>query len=264
MAENIQIETRSESGFEYVEAGEGPVLLILHGLFGAMSNFKDVVNRFSKHFRVIIPLMPVYQKSKVKATVDGLAGFVHSFVEFKNLDKFTLLGNSLGGHIGLVFTLRHQSLIESLILTGSSGLYESGMGSSFPKRGSYQFIKERVEYTFFKPETATKALVDEVFGIVNDNFAALRILRFARSAQNHNMRDELKNIHVPTLLIWGLNDNITPPRVAHEFDRLIADSELHFIDECGHAPMMEQPTAFNEIMDKFLPKIYPQLTPTSS
>ena len=68
------------------------------------------------------------------------------------------------------------------------------------------------------------------------------------------MRNELKNIKVPTLLIWGLNDNITPPSVAHEFERLIPHTELHFIDKCGHAPMMERGREFNNILKRFLPK----------
>jgi pimeloyl-ACP methyl ester carboxylesterase len=249
------MEVKKEQGFEYLEIGSGPVLLILHGLFGALSNFTEVVKEFGKKYKVIIPIIPIYSKSKVKPKLSGLSDFIHAFVQFKKLDNFSILGNSLGGHIGLIYTLKHQARVNSLTLTGSSGLYESGMGSSFPKRGSYEFIKERVEYTFYSPKTATKELVDEVFRIVNDNFAALRILRFARSAQNHNMREEIANIKVPTLLIWGLNDNITPPRVAHEFDRLIPNTELHFIDECGHAPMMEQGERFNHIMASFMSKI---------
>jgi pimeloyl-ACP methyl ester carboxylesterase len=257
----MNLETREENGFKYLEVGEGPVILILHGLFGALSNFLDVIKTFHTQYRVIIPTLPIYEKSEFKPTVEGLTSYVHAFVEYRKLEQFSLLGNSLGGHIALIYSLRYPHLVNSLTLTASSGLYESGMGSTFPKRGSYDFIKERVAYTFYSPETATKELVDEVFKIVNDNFAALRILRFARSAQNHNMRNDLKDIKAPTLLIWGLNDNITPPRVAHEFDRLIADTELHFLDKCGHAPMMEQPDEFNRIFSRFLQK-HSQLTTT--
>jgi len=139
-------------------------------------------------------------------------------------------------------------------LTGSSGLFESGMGSSFPRRGSRSYVEERVGYTFYSPKTATTELVDEVLGIINDNMAALRILQFARSAQNHNMRDEIRAIAAPALLIWGLNDNITPPYVAHEFEQLLPNATLRFIDRCGHAPMMEQPAIFNGYVKDFLEK----------
>ena len=256
----MKLETRQENGFKYLEVGKGPIILILHGLFGALSNFKDVIQTFKHNYRVIIPTLPIYEKSEFKPTVEGLTSYVHAFVNHMKLDRFSILGNSLGGHIALIYTLKYPHKVNSLTLTASSGLYESGMGSTFPKRGSYEFIKERVAYTFYSPKTATKELVDEVFKIVNDNFAALRILRFARSAQNHNMRNDLKDIVPPTLLIWGLNDNITPPRVAHEFDRLINDTELHFLDYCGHAPMMEQPVAFNGIFSRFLQKHTPVTT----
>ena len=241
-----------EKGFQYVEKGEGPILILLHGLFGALSNFEYIFNRFSEEYKVIIPLLPIYDKEHKDPSVEGLTEYVEAFIAMKGIDNCTLLGNSLGGHIALVFTLRNPDLVNAMILTGSSGLLESGMGSSFPKRGSYEYIRERVAYTFYSPDTASKELVDEVFDIVGDNFRTLKILRIARSAQRHNMRTEIVNIKVPTLLIWGLNDNITPPRVAYEFQKLIRNSELKFIDKCGHAAMMEQPKLFNSILSVFL------------
>ncbi|MCB0839301.1 MAG: alpha/beta hydrolase [Bacteroidetes bacterium] len=241
-----------EKGFQYVEKGEGPILILLHGLFGALSNFEYIFNRFSEEYKVIIPLLPIYDKEHKDPSVEGLTEYVEAFIAMKGIDNCTLLGNSLGGHIALVFTLRNPDLVNAMILTGSSGLFESGMGSSFPKRGSYEYIRERVAYTFYSPDTASKELVDEVFDIVGDNFRTLKILRIARSAQRHNMRTEIVNIKVPTLLIWGLNDNITPPRVAYEFQKLIRNSELKFIDKCGHAAMMEQPKLFNSILSVFL------------
>lgn len=247
-------EIKNENGFSYVENGEGPVLLLLHGLFGALSNFQDVFDAFSANFNVIIPLLPIYDKSHADPSIDGLTDFLEEFVEMKGIEKASLLGNSLGGHIALVYTLRNPDKVTSMILTGSSGLFESGMGTGFPRRGSYSYIEERVQYTFYDPRTATKELVDEVFELVGSNFKTLRILKIARSAQRHNMRNEVTQITVPTLLIWGLNDNITPPRVAHEFDRLIPNTELHFIDQCGHAPMMEQSEQFNRIVSQFLQK----------
>ncbi len=178
--------------------------------------------------------------------------FVQNFVRFKNLDNLTLLGNSLGGHVALVYTLHNPGQVKRLVLTGSSGLFEDSMGGSFPKRGSYSYVEERVAYTFYNPATATKELIDEVFNITNSNSKCLRIIAIAKSAQRHNMAKDITRLQVPTSLIWGLNDTITPPPVAHEFNRLIRNSELHFIDQCGHAPMMEHPEEFNRILKKFL------------
>ncbi|MBJ6119959.1 alpha/beta hydrolase [Pontibacter sp. BT310] len=250
----MDLQIRQEGEFQYIDEGQGEVLLLLHGLFGALSNWKGVVDHFSKNYRVVIPLMPIYEMALHKAGVPGLMNFVEDFVKFKKLDNLTLLGNSLGGHVALVYTLNNPAKVKRLVLTGSSGLFEDSMGGSFPKRGNYEYVKERVGYTFYSPETATKELVDEVFNITNSNAKCLRIIAIAKSAQRHNMAKDITNIKVPTLLIWGLNDTITPPLVAHEFNRLMTNSELYFIDKCGHAPMMEHPEKFNSILEKFLSK----------
>jgi pimeloyl-ACP methyl ester carboxylesterase len=247
---------KKEDKFQYIEEGEGPVLLLLHGLFGALSNWSKVLSHFSRKYKVVIPLMPIYQMPLLKTSVDGLSNFIHEFVQFKKYSSVTLLGNSLGGHVGLVYTLDHPDFVHSLILTGSSGLYENSMGGSFPKRQDYNFIKSKTEFTFYDPNTATKELVDEVYEIVNNKSKGLRIVTMAKSAIRHNLSKDIKNITLPVCLIWGKDDKITPPEVAEEFHHLLPNSELHYIDKCGHAPMMEKPEEFNAILDSFLTKIF--------
>lgn len=243
---------KEENGFKFVDEGEGPVLLLLHGLFGALSNWEGVVNRFSKKFRVIIPMLPIYEMPIKDAGLEGLRAFLEDFVKFKNLGDLIIMGNSLGGHVALVYTLKNKEKVRKLILTGSSGLFEDSMGGSYPKRGNYEYIKERVAYTFFDPAVASKDLVDEVFEVTNSIPKCMRIVAIAKSAQRNNMADEIPKIDIPTLLVWGLNDTITPPVVAYEFNRLIPNSELKFIDRCCHAPMMEHPELFNELVEDFL------------
>jgi pimeloyl-ACP methyl ester carboxylesterase len=238
--------------FKYVDEGKGEILLLLHGLFGALSNWEAVIKEFSTKYRVLIPLMPIYEMPIKSASVEGLVTFIENFVKKMNLSNMTLLGNSLGGHVALIYTLKNKEKVKKLVLTGSSGLFENTMGGSYPKRGSYEYVKERVAYTFYDPNTATKDLVDEVFEITTNIPKCMRIVAIARSAQRHNMAKDVTNITVPTLLIWGLNDTITPPAVAHEFNKLIPNSELRFIDKCGHAPMMEHPEKFNKLFYNFL------------
>jgi pimeloyl-ACP methyl ester carboxylesterase len=248
----MAILVKEESEFKFVDEGQGPVLLLLHGLFGALSNWEGVVNRFSKKFRVVIPMLPIYEMPIKEAGLDGLRKFVEDFVAFKKLDSMIIMGNSLGGHIALLYTLQNADKVKKLILTGSSGLFEDSMGGSYPKRGNYDYIRERVAYTFYDPNVATKDLVDEVFETTRSIPKCMRIVAIAKSAQRHNMADDIPNISAPTLLVWGLNDTITPPIVAHEFNRLIPNSELKFIDKCCHAPMMEHPEKFNELVEEFL------------
>jgi pimeloyl-ACP methyl ester carboxylesterase len=246
------MQIKETQNFQYIDEGKGEVLLLLHGLFGALSNWEHVVNEFSKDFRVIIPLMPIYSMPRRKASVDGLVDYIEMFVKEMHLKNLILLGNSLGGHVGLVYTLKFQENVKRLVLTGSSGLFENSMGGSFPKRGNQKYIKERVQYTFYDPKTATDELVNEVFEITNSIPKCLNIVAIAKAAQRHNLAGELHKIKVPTLLIWGLNDTITPPIVAHEFHKLIPNSQLAFIDKCCHAPMMERPEKFMSILSKFL------------
>ena len=238
--------------FRYIDEGQGDCLLLLHGLFGALSNWDDVIRTLAPHYRVVIPVLPIYDMPMREASLDGLAAFVERFVQFRGLTDLTLLGNSLGGHVGLLYTFKHPDAVKRLVLTGSSGLFENGMGGSFPKRGSYDFVAERVAYTFYDPSVATKALIDEVFEVTSSIPKCLNIVQIAKSAQRTNIAHDLHQIQVPTLLVWGLNDTITPPHVAHEFDRLIANTELHFIDKCCHAPMMEHPGRFNALLTQWL------------
>jgi pimeloyl-ACP methyl ester carboxylesterase len=250
----MEFAIKEENGFKYIEEGEGETLLLLHGLMGALSNWTEVVTEFKKDYRVVIPLLPLYDFPILTTGVKTLAKFVHKFVKHKKLRNVTVLGNSLGGHVGLIYTLNHPEEVKALVLTGSSGLYENAFGGSFPRRESYDFIKEKVEFTFYDPATATKELVDEVYQIVNDRVKVIKILAMAKSAIRHNMSKDIHKIKVPVCLIWGRDDKITPPDVAVDFQQLLPDCELNWIDKCGHAPMMEQPDEFNVYLRKFLDK----------
>jgi len=236
----------------FIEQGEGPVLIVLHGLFGALSNFTHVLGHFSQRYRVVIPLMPIYDLPLKKTNVPTLADYIHKFIKDRGYADVTLLGNSLGGHVSLVYTVKHPNMVRALILTGSSGLYENAFGGSFPRREDRNYIRNKVETTFYDPANATDELVEEVFDIINDKSKLFRILAIAKSAIRHNMREELPSITIPVCLIWGRNDTVTPPEVAEEFHQLLPDSSLFWIDQCGHAPMMEHPEEFNRLLGPWL------------
>ncbi|MET3503167.1 pimeloyl-ACP methyl ester carboxylesterase [Mucilaginibacter sp. SG538B] len=246
---------KEEHGFSYIDEGEGEVLLLLHGLMGALSNWDGVINEFKSKYRVIIPMLPVYDMPLISTGVKSLSKFVHKFIKFKKLSNITLLGNSLGGHVALVYLTTHPENIKALVLTGSSGLYENAFGGSFPRRESIDFVREKVQFTFYDPAIATDELVQDVFQTINDRHKVIRLLAMAKSAIRHNMKKDLHKITIPVSLIWGRNDKITPPEVAVEFHELLPDSELHWIDKCGHAPMMEHPEEFNTLLKQFLAKL---------
>lgn len=241
-----------KGNFRFFEQGEGQVLLLLHGLMGALSNFQHIIETFSPKYRVVVPMLPIMELPLKELSINTLVDHLEEFVVDQNLTSFHLLGNSLGGHIALLYALKSQQRVKSITLTGSSGLFESAMGSTFPKRQNYEFVKKKVQGTFYDPNIASKELVDDVFELISDRNRALRIVITAKSAIRHNLADKLHHITVPTLLIWGNQDKVTPPFVGEEFNKLIKDSELVLIDKCGHAPMMEVPEAFNGALEKFL------------
>lgn len=245
MTENF----REEGGFRYLQKGEGQPLILLHGLFGALSNFKEVVDHFSQRYQVVIPMLPLYDLPVLETSAKSIAKFLDKFIRFKRYDGVYLLGNSLGGHVALIYTRKHPEQVKALILTASSGLYENAFGSSFPRREDKEFIRNKVALTFYDPKHASDELVDECFEIVNDRNRVIRILAIAKSAIRHNMAKDLPNMQMPACLIWGKNDTITPPEVAEEFNEKLPDANLYWIDKCGHAPMMEHPEEFNTILD---------------
>lgn len=257
----MHYEIKQKEKFRYVEEGVGEPIVLLHGLFGALSNFQGLIEYFRLHNRVIVPILPLLDMDILHTSVGGLAKYVNRFLEILDLKEVHLLGNSLGGHVALVHVLKNPARVRSLILTGSSGLFENGMGDSYPRRGDYEYIKNKTALTFYDPAIATKELVDEVYSITNNRLKVIKIIALAKSAIRNNLGEELNQIKLPTLLIWGNNDTITPPFVGQEFNKLIPNSELHFIDKCGHAPMMEVPDEFNKILHGFITKL--KQTPTT-
>ncbi|MDN6279659.1 MAG: alpha/beta hydrolase [Psychroflexus sp.] len=251
MEQHIQ----QDGKFKFFEYGEGQPLVILHGLMGGLSNFDGVMNYFPQHgYKVVIPELPLYSLPLLKTNIKVITKFIKEFIDQRNYGEVILIGNSLGGHIGLLTTKLFPESVKALVITGSSGLYESAMGESYPKRGNYDYIKEKAENVFYDPEIATKEIVDDVYAAVNDRSKLVRTLAIAKSAIRHNMSKDLPEMPTPTCIIWGKQDNVTPPSVADDFNKLLPDSELHWIDKCGHAAMMEHPDEFNKILHAWLKK----------
>ncbi len=243
----------TEGKYKYIDVGEGTPIIILHGLMGGLSNFHGVMKHFPKKgYKVLVPELPIYEMPLLKTNVKSFAKFLERFIEFKKLDNVILLGNSLGGHIGLLHTKLYPKKVKALVITGSSGLYESAMGDGYPKRGDYEFIKKKAQDVFYDPEVATKEIVDEVYATVNNRIKLVKTLAIAKSAIRHNMSKDLPHMHTPTCIIWGKNDTVTPPNVAEEFHKLLPNSDLFWLNKCGHAPMMERPKKFNSLLDAWL------------
>ena len=243
---------KSSGDFTYLEEGGGKPIILLHGLMGGVENFGEMVDFISEEYKVYGLDLKLFEGSILKVSVKSLSDYLYEFMNHVGLSSAILLGNSMGGHIALIFSKEYPEMVDGMVLTGSSGLYESAMGDSFPRRGDYDYIKRKTEEVFYCPEVATKELVDRVFDIANKRESIIRLLAIAKSAIRHNMAKDLPLFNVPTCLIWGKFDKVTPPHVAEEFNKLLPDSTLYWVDKCGHAPMWEHPKEFSKHVLTFL------------
>lgn len=253
----------NEKNMEYILTANNPEqdenelrqpVILLHGLFGNLSNWKAVQDAFSADYALYTPLLPLFDTVLGRNRLDRLVVFLEKYILDHNIQNPILIGNSLGGHVALLYTLKHPEKVSKLVLTGSSGLYENSFGGGFPRVKDYNYIRKKVEDVFDRKEVVNAEVVDSVYSIVQNNSKVIAVISLARDAQRQNLKDRLAEIKIPVLLIWGLQDIVTPPEVAREFHTLIPHSKLHLIDECGHVPMMEQPILFNQYLKVFLSK----------
>ena len=244
---------KEEAKFKWLEEGDGgETVILLHGLMGGVENFGDMVSHISAECKVYGLDLRLFEGIKLNVSVKKLSDYLYLFMKHIGIKKAVLLGNSMGGHIALIFAKEHPEMVKGLILTGSSGLFENSMGDSFPRRGDYNYIKRKTEEVFYNPKVATKELVDRVFKLANNRINLLKLLGYAKSAIRHNMAEDIPLFNMPTCLIWGENDKVTPPHVAEEFHKLLPNSELNWIPLCGHAAMWEHPKKFSEIILSWL------------
>lgn len=242
--------------YRFIDEGPSsskPAIVLLHGMLGDLSNWTYTIEALSRQgYRVLAPLLPVYDLPLGDTSVPGLVSYVRGFLNRLQVSQAVLVGNSLGGQVAVLYTLTYPQSVSALVLSGSSGIYEVEMGTSTPRRRDRAFIRERAALTFYDPVHVSDELVEEMHELVNDRARVTRLIKMARSTKAETVTDRLAEIAVPVLLVWGRNDLITPPDVAEAFEARLAQAELHFIDHCGHAPMIEHPEAFNRILLRFL------------
>ena len=238
--------------FRWLERGEGEPVLLLHGLLGEMDHWEATLEALGPFRRPIALELPIFDPDLTDVSVPALADYVRRFMEALELPPAIVCGNSLGGHVAVELALSCPGWVEGLILTGSSGLFERSVATHVPHMPSRAWVRERMEEIFYDRSLVTPEWVDSTRRIVTTRRTALRVLRMARAAKHHNVEDRLSQISVPTLLVWGKDDRITPTDVAERFHARIRSSQLVYLPNCGHAPMLERPEAFNTAVGDWL------------
>jgi len=226
-------------------------VILLHGLFGSLSNWGNVIKNLEINYNVYTPTFPLFSTHFKRNSLQNLVQFLENYIKSNKIENPILIGNSLGGHVVLLYALAHPNLVDKLILAGSSGLYESNLQASFVRVRDYEYIKNKVEEVFETKNVVTKELVDDVFSTANTPTKALFIISIARDAKRQNLKHLLHKIDQPVLLVWGKQDIVTPPDVAEEFFAHLPNAKLAYSDDCGHVPMMEQPLLFNQHINNF-------------
>ena len=246
-------------------ASDHPPVVLLHGMLGDLSNWTRTIGALTEAgYRVLAPVLPVYNLPLKQTRVSSLTAYAQRFLEDLELERPILVGNSLGGQVALQCALERSSDLPALVLSGASGIYEASIGTTTPRRYDPEYVRERAAATFYDPRHATDELVGEMLDVVQDRERAIRLIKMARAQQEETITDRLGEIETPTLLVWGKNDQITPPDVAEEFLERMPNAELHFINQCGHAPMIEHPDVFNETMIAFLQRTVGKTSMTST
>lgn len=253
----VTVDTHERTGYEgpelrWLERGRGEPMILLHGLMGQMHHWDAVLEGLDDGYRAIALTLPIFGRALGEASLGALARHVVAFMDALEMPRAIVGGNSLGGHVALRVALEHRDRVTGLLLTGSSGLFERGFSSGVPHRPDRRWVREKMEEVFFDPSLVTEGWVDEAHRVVTTPASAVRVLRLARDARRDNLEARLGLIRVPTLLVWGREDRITPPEVGERFRELIPDAQLTCLARCGHAPMLEQPEEFADVVADWL------------
>jgi pimeloyl-ACP methyl ester carboxylesterase len=241
----------------YFDVGSGQVpVVLLHGLFGSPSNWQSIMRDLGEYYRFLALQLPIEPDQDRRHTtfesLEQLTDHVVHFFDEMELDSAVLCGNSLGGQLALDFYLRHPERVERLVLSGSAGLFERSLSGGQHPKLCRSFIRNQACEIFYDPALVSDELVDDVYAMLSDRSYRRFLLKVAKATRDRYMLEELAKVHIPTLIVWGRNDSITPPFVAQQFCDHIASAELVYIDQCGHAPPIEQPDEFARVLHEFL------------
>lgn len=232
-------------------SGKLPALVMLHGLFGSLSNFEPIIPLITREVDLWIPEIPLYESTNGENAIHDLTKWLEQWLEENQLQSVVLVGNSLGGHIALDYARQGKNKLKGLVLVGSSGLLPTEFGDTRPRRYDRDYIRSKTSEVFYTLPVQ-ETMVDDIHTILSNRTQLIQLVRLARASKYTLMDDFLPQIKIPSMIIWGDQDRITPPEVAFKFESLLPNSRLAWISDCGHVPMMEQPEAFARILNEFI------------
>lgn len=239
----------------YDRIGSGPPIVFLHGLLGLKEHFKPCAQSLSHRAECWMLQAPLLELRGAQCSVQGASEMIDAFLDTHVGQPAVLVGNSLGGHIGLRIALDHPEKVRGLVLSGSSGLFERTFEKDVQHRPSRDWLNRKITDLFFDPTRMPQGVIDRAFEELSQRKSARALVRLSRTAKADHMGERLPMIQTPTLLLWGRQDTVTPPSVAEEFASLLPNAQLVWIEKCGHTSMIERPEAFTAGIERFLDQL---------
>ncbi len=263
----------------YAVAGEGPAVLLVHGLASSMITWYCNMDALSDAgFTAIAIDLPGYGDSGLANQLgyapESGARFLADFATELGIERFSLVGNSAGGLVVGVTALEYPDRVDRVVLVASAGL---GRRLSWPLRiisvpvlGELIYKPRMISKTamtkriFFRPPAILDEILPEMIRVSCLPHAPQVMLRSVRSGVNllglrreHHIVDRLRDLPGPILAVWGEEDLVIPPVRAEDVRRALPRSTVHVLPECGHWPQMEKPEEFNRILTDFLSQPFP-------
>ena len=246
------LEKNVEPEIEFTNENNGKRnILLLHGLFGAVSNWDSIIEPLKEFSNPIAISFPIATGKISDISVSSLTLLTEYFIRTQNFSDLIICGNSLGGHVALKLALESPELFSKMILSGSSGLYEHQV-EKLPLKPTSEFVRNQMEKVFFNKEFITDEGIKSIVDCLLNKKTFLNYVIAAKSAKHDNLENILGKINKETLLLWGEDDEVTPLDIARMFNTLIKNSTLKTISSCGHAPMIEHPEWFVEEIKNFI------------
>ncbi len=240
----------------------GEPVVFLHGLLGMNEHWFPTARKLADRARCLMVETPLLQLRGSACSVAGVTRLTISVLEAIVGSPAVLVGNSLGGHVAQRIAIERPDLCRALVLAGSSGLFERTLEKGVEHRPSRDWLERKIRDLFYDEANIPPDCVNKAHRELSDRRAARAIVKLGRSAKSDHMGDRLHMIQQPTLLLWGRQDNVTPPGVADDFLTMLPDARLTWLDNCGHAPMIEHPEPFAHRTREFLDELalrYPAL-----
>lgn len=227
-------------------------VVFLHGLVGLNEHWDEVVGRVRHRLRCVMLELPLLELRGDDCSIDGVTEIASRFLRDRVGGASVLVGNSFGGHVALRVALHQPALVSGLVLAGSSGLIERSIVSDIQIKPSREWLVRKIGELFYDPDRHMRdADIDRAHRALTDRGGARAMVRLSKSARRNHLGDQISLIQAPTLLIWGRQDIVTPPEAAEQFLTGLPQSRIVWLDDCGHAPMIEKPDDFARALLEF-------------